>query len=110
MSDNTDNTDFEKLYRNVDELDHLLDQKDVEYVQKLSELDDVEIGLVFDPVCAVGGGYRDDEITICDIIPHGAKNSFVIYKRGDGRYTQINNLDLDEYEDLIKDIQSIVPL
>jgi len=106
----SDNTDYEKLYRNVDELDHLLDPIDVDYVKQLSELDDVEIGLVFDPVCAVDGGYRDDEITICDITPYGFDNSFVIYKREDGRYTQVNHLDLDEHKDLIDDIQSIVPV
>lgn len=110
MSDNTDNTDYEKEYNDVDELDHLLDQKDIEYVQKLSELDDVQIGLVFDPVCDINGGYRDDEVTICDIIPDGSDDSFVITKFESGRYTQVNHLDLDEHKDLIDDIQSIVPV
>ena len=117
MSDETDNTDYTTVEGIEDykmgyeeEIDHLLDPKDIEYVKQLSKIDNIRIDTIFEPILDLDGNDRDDLISLCSITPEDAKNSFTIEKWEDGRYTEVNNLDFGEYEDLIQKIRDIVPL
>lgn len=117
MSDETDNTDYTTVEGIEDykigyeeEIDHLLDPQDIEYVKKLSKIDNIRIDAIFEPILDLDSNDRDDLISLCSITPPDAKNSYTIEKWESGRYTEVNNLEYGEYEELIQDIRQIVPV